>query len=222
MEGVIVSLAPDRQPGARTKRTVMKKILIFSCVCLGLLLLAPLSHADVIFSNLGPGGTYDPNTGWTIGNPVWAPGAAFSVSGSHTLLNIQVALLHFGLDSGPVTISLYTDIAGAPGTLMEDWTLGGVPDIGSPNGTLLTLNSAGFVLSNATYWLIGSAPPEVWDAWMWNENHTLGTVYLAGSAQQGVVPAFQVNDTVPEPGTLVLFGSGLLGLAGVLRRKLLS
>ncbi|HEX8798466.1 MAG TPA: PEP-CTERM sorting domain-containing protein, partial [Terriglobales bacterium] len=32
--------------------------------------------------------------------------------------------------------------------------------------------------------------------------------------------AFALSATTPEPGTLVLLGSGLLGLAGVIRRKL--
>lgn len=31
---------------------------------------------------------------------------------------------------------------------------------------------------------------------------------------------YVVSNTVPEPGSLVLFGSSLLGLAGVIRRKL--
>ena len=31
---------------------------------------------------------------------------------------------------------------------------------------------------------------------------------------------FNLAPTTPEPGTLILFGSGILGLAGVLRRKI--
>ena len=31
---------------------------------------------------------------------------------------------------------------------------------------------------------------------------------------------FDLAPTTPEPGTLILFGSGILGLAGVLRRKI--
>ncbi len=34
------------------------------------------------------------------------------------------------------------------------------------------------------------------------------------------VVVLNVGNTVPEPGTLILFGSGLLGFAGVIRRKL--
>jgi hypothetical protein len=34
------------------------------------------------------------------------------------------------------------------------------------------------------------------------------------------VTGVDVEGTVPEPGSLILMGSGVLGLAGVLRRKI--
>jgi len=49
-------------------------------------------------------------------------------------------------------------------------------------------------------------------------------LYTPLSGQPGYVPGFSVtydiiSDT-PEPGTLIMFGSGIIGLAGVLRRKI--
>lgn len=41
-----------------------------------------------------------------------------------------------------------------------------------------------------------------------------------GSLNQDVI-AYTYKVSLPEPGTLVMFGSGLLGLAGVIRRKLM-
>jgi hypothetical protein len=36
----------------------------------------------------------------------------------------------------------------------------------------------------------------------------------------GLVTTFSTNTTVPEPGTLLMLGSGILGIAGVIRRKI--
>ena len=41
--------------------------------------------------------------------------------------------------------------------------------------------------------------------------------YNAGNIYQGISP----NDAVPEPSSLILLGSGILGIAGVVRRRLL-
>jgi len=41
-----------------------------------------------------------------------------------------------------------------------------------------------------------------------------------GDAMSYFGPNFTYGSSVPEPGTLVLLGSGLLGAAGLIRRKL--
>jgi len=43
-------------------------------------------------------------------------------------------------------------------------------------------------------------------------------VGCTGATTGGLVTTF--NSTVPEPGTLMMFGSGIIGLAGVMRRKI--
>lgn len=84
--------------------------------------------------------------------------------------------------------------------------------------TAPTMNSLTFVVTNATL-----AQLETTNA---NGNFFAADI-LCGSAQTGCsggltgpVDAHVAPTTTPEPGTLLLFGSGLLGVAGLVRRRL--
>jgi len=82
-----------------------------------------------------------------------------------------------------------------------------------------------------TYWLnlqnasVASGDPVYWDE---NSGAGCGGTGCPSSASEsalGTIPseAFTIGNgggTVPEPSSIMLFGSGILGLAGVLRRKL--
>jgi len=90
--------------------------------------------------------------------------------------------------------------------------------------TVTGLNVA--VASGTTYWLnLQNAAVPSGDPVYWDENSGPST---ASESALGTIPseAFTVNTTgstnptTPEPSSIMLFGSGLLGLAGVLRRKL--
>jgi hypothetical protein len=50
--------------------------------------------------------------------------------------------------------------------------------------------------------------------------YCLTNVGCFGATTGALVTTFGTGSTTPEPGTLVMFGSGILGLAGVIRRKL--
>ena len=88
---------------------------------------------------------------------------------------------------------------------------------------------------NGNYWLtLQNAIVPDGDPVFWNENSGVGCQSpgcpsLAQENSVGTIPSesFTVlgsastsTGTTPEPGTFLLFGSGVLGLAGVLRRKL--
>ncbi len=82
---------------------------------------------------------------------------------------------------------------------------------GNPLGTLTTSYPAGYAagktlsgnFANAAYFILTSGP------------HTSGS---NSDSIYWEVPTVQFGAT-PEPGTLIMFGSGVVGLAGLLRRK---
>ena len=87
--------------------------------------------------------------------------------------------------------------------------------------------NVGGLTSGGTYWLnLQNASVASGDPVYWDENSGPSS---ASQSALGTIPseAFTVNTsgttttgTTPEPSSIMLFGSGILGLAGVLRRKL--
>jgi len=84
------------------------------------------------------------------------------------------------------------------------------------------------VTSGSTYWLnlqnavVPSGDPVFWDENSGKGCGGSGCPSLASESSVGTIPgeAFTIGGSTPEPSTIMLFGSGILGLAGLLRRKL--
>jgi len=83
--------------------------------------------------------------------------------------------------------------------------------------------------SGSTYWLnLQNAVVPSGDPVFWDENSGVGCggkgcPSMASESAIGTIPseAFTIGGgSTPEPSSIMLFGSGILGLAGVLRRKL--
>ena len=192
-------------------------------VCCLMLAVAP-AMADT-YSNGAYNGT---NDGWTIN-------FGFTVSDSFTLSAGNVDSFHF----------VYWDASSSDVLTTADLQLGTTSFGGSAttvafNNTFLGTNQFGYNLFQADAtglsigWAGGAGFATLGNACStsgcsisnpiyWDENSGPSTAY---ENTIGSVPseAFTISggnpSTVPEPSSIMLFGSGILGLAGVLRRKL--
>jgi hypothetical protein len=99
------------------------------------------------------------------------------------------------------------------------------------NIDLITVSGLNVATTSGTYWLnLQNAVISSGDPVFWDENSGVGCggsgcPSSASESAVGTIPseAFTINSgsgTVPEPSSIMLFGSGILGLAGLLRRKL--
>jgi PEP-CTERM motif len=97
-----------------------------------------------------------------------------------------------------------------------------------------TFNNGGVALGAGTYWMtLSNATDTEGQGVYWDLNNgpsqaqenTIGTVpsesfTMWGAGSTSTSTSSTGTGTTPEPSSIMLFGSGILGLAGILRRKL--
>ena len=202
-------------------RTASFSLLAILCL---LLSVAP-AMANTVYDNGPYNGT---NDAWTID-------FGFTVSDSFTLTSGPVSEFHF----------VYWDASSSDVLTTADLQLGTTSFGGSATtvaftSTFLTSNQYGYNVyqadatglsipwaGGAGYATLGNACStsgcSVSNPIYWDENSGPSTAY---ENTLGSIPseAFTISTTAPpstpEPSSIMLFGSGILGLAGVLRRKL--
>lgn len=217
-------------------RTRFPSLTLLTLIALAMILIVPAA-AQVVYENGPINGNTD---GWTI-NFGFVVSDTFTISGGTT----TVTGMSFGVWLSPgdvlesVEVSLTSEEFG--GTTYFD----GIVNV-SQSGCVVnqygfdicteTGSFTGTPLNNGTYWvnlengLVNDGNPVYWDENSGVGCHSPGCPSEAGPGGEGTLPseAFSLLGTsststttsVPEPSSLVLFASGVLGLAAVVRRKL--
>ncbi len=218
-------------------RNIPKPLFMIVIAAVVALATAGAARADqIIFSNFGPGMTFDTNHGYTVAGS-GAQGTAvianrFTATSNLSFISAQLAL---GLSSGSPSILqvlLETDAGGLPGSIIEtiNVNIGPFP----PGGVVTAMSVLNPLLtSGANYWLVVYAPGSNTAA-EWN--FSLGDVPTLNNFASNQIPsatgpwtfaagpvrsAFQINGNspVPEPATLLLLGPALAVMALRERRR---
>ena len=209
------------------ERKMMKKSSLLLLLSAGLRLgvfAATANASSVLYDNLSAT-TTDADSVSDLG-----PLANSFSTGSSPASLAQVTLLLTGAhDSGTVTVQLLADSATNPGAVLD--TIGTVSDTSLSSSLAdyeLTLSTPFALAADTRYWIELSSTDGSSAAWGWS--YDISGTGVAGedaSNEYGVFPndesgdaPYQMRiDATPEPSSLVLLGTGIMGLAGVIRRK---
>jgi|ERR1017187_258893 hypothetical protein len=207
-------------------------------ILMGALICSISASAGVIlYTTLGPNGEYDGYSGYPIGgsgpnNQVIAN--PFTFSAGATVGDVVLALGNLAGPNNPVDVYIESDNGGLPGSIIASLTQVGTipPWFNGHGGGLVTFDCTGAqcALPAGSYWLVAFEPDwntaQVW-AWAYQDqmnnmaSNEIGSPTGPWDGWFGTEDAFRIDGasgTTPEPGSLILLGSGLLGVAGVVRR----
>ena len=197
---------------------IASAILIFSA--------SPVRADETVYSNIPAiSPYYVGNVTYVVNGGNAAEAMAFTPSETFDLSEIILGLNYQGTP-GPVTVTLNSDSGNAPGTVLESWSVTGMPDFYSGVTNALetvTPTSTIGLTSGDQYWIEISSTPPTLSGWYFNDTSAEGTIWSAefGTLTDQINGPFDVQGvSVPEPATWPLCGIGLVAVFLGKRRKL--
>lgn len=227
--------SPTFSPWRKIESPFAAKVATIA-LSLAIALYAVPLQAGVIYSNLGPGDSFDPNSGWVVATLAsqehvdQAIAMPFTVIGTNytfTSAELATSLAH---GTSPLDISLTADAGGLPGDVIETMSVN-LP-VGDPALVMATSTLNPSLVAGSTYWITAVASGDLSSVWKFAGSPgmpifgTVGYSYNGGdswSISSTTPPrdpltsneeaAFRVNgDVVPEPATTCLLLLGAIGI----------
>jgi sugar lactone lactonase YvrE len=176
----------------------IRLFLAISCIAFS----SAAASAGVIYSNIGTGFPGDSNGAYNAG--VTFEGTSFTTTSAGTLFSLEFVVKG---TTSPVTVGLYTNSGGQPGTLLESWSA--VVPVGTsfppPAATILTSVVRPSLSAATQYWLVFTQSSEDQVTWFANDEGVAGGIWggssittLSQGFSDAAAPGIQLN-TAPPP-----------------------